>query len=63
MLLRNLEALWTFLTHPDMQLTNNTSRRALSPAVIGLKLSLGVQSEWGGQLIARLLSVTTSLEQ
>ena len=31
--------------------------------MIGRKLSLGVQSEWGGQLVARLLTVTTSLEQ
>lgn len=62
-LLKNLEALWTFLAHPDVELTNNASERAIRPAVIGRKLSLGVQSEWGSQLVARLLSVTTSLEQ
>lgn len=60
-LLKNFPALWSFLAHPDVESTNNASERALRPAVIGLKLSLGVQSEWGGQLVARLLSVTTSL--
>jgi transposase len=48
---------------PDVEPTNNASERALRSAVIARKLSLGVQSEWGGQLVARLLSVTTSLEQ
>ena len=62
-LLKNFTALWTFLAHPDVEPTNNASERALRSAVIARKLSLGVQSEWGGQLVARLLSVTTSLEQ
>jgi len=62
-LLKSAAALWTFLCHPDLEPTNNASERALRPAVIGRKLSLGVQSEWGGQLVARLLTVTTSLEQ
>jgi hypothetical protein len=62
-LLKNLEALWTFLAHPEVEPTNNASERALRSAVIGRKLSLGVQSQWGGQLVARLLSVTTSLQQ
>jgi hypothetical protein len=26
-------------------------------------MTFGVQSEWGGQLVARLLTVTTSLKQ
>lgn len=62
-LLKNFKALWTFLAHPDVEPTNNASERALRSAVIGRKLSLGVQSEWGGQLVARLLSVPTSLKQ
>ena len=62
-LLKSAAALWTFLCHPDLEPTNNASERALRRAVIARKLSLGVQSEWGGQLVARLLTVTTSLEQ
>lgn len=70
-LLTNVTALWTFLAHPDVEPTNNATAddvcpgdiRALRSAVIGRKLSLGVPSEWGGQLVVRLLSVTTSLEQ
>lgn len=62
-LLRTMEALWTFLIHPDLEPTNNASEQALRSAVIASKLTFGVQSEWGGQLLARLLTVTTSLEQ
>lgn len=60
---RTMEALWTFLIHPDLEPTNNASEQALRSAVIARKMTFGVQSEWGGQLVARLLTVTTSLEQ
>lgn len=62
-LLNSLAGLWTFLAHPDLELTNNASERALRPVVIARKLSSGVQSTWGGQFVGRIMTVTTSLEQ
>jgi hypothetical protein len=59
----SLAVLWTFLAHPDLELTNNPSERALRPGVIARKLSSGVQSAWGGQFVARIMTVATSLEQ
>jgi transposase len=58
-----LAGLWTFLAHPDLELTNNASERALRPVVIARRLSLGVQSTWGGQFVGRIMTVTTSLKQ
>jgi hypothetical protein len=62
-LLKTAAALRTYLGHPDLEPTNNTSKGALKGAVIGRNVNLGVQSEWGGQLVARLLTATTCLEQ
>lgn len=58
-----MKALWTFLIHPDLEPTNNASEQALRSAVIARKMTFGAQSEWAGQLVARLLTVTTNLEQ
>ena len=62
-LLTILAGLWTLLAHPDLELTNNASERADRPVVIARRLSLGVQSTWGGQFLGRIMTVTTSLEQ
>ncbi len=56
-------ALWTFLDHPDVELTNNAAERALRPAVIHRKLSYGVQSQRGALCQSRLLTVTTTFKQ
>ena len=41
------EWLWTFVNTRDIEPTNNTAERALRPAVIYRKLSLGTQNESG----------------
>jgi transposase len=62
-LLNSLAGLWTFLFHPEVELTNNASERALRPVVIARKLSTGVQSAWGGEFLGRIMSMATTLEQ
>lgn len=41
--------------------TNNAAERALRPAVIWRRISLGTQSSRGSQFVARMLTVTQSL--
>jgi transposase len=50
--------LWTFPRIEGIEPTNNAAQRALRPAVIYRKLSLGTQSKGGSRFIERLLSVT-----
>jgi transposase len=49
--------LWTFLDVPGVELTNNTSERALRPAVIWRKLSFGTQSARGSRFVQTILTV------
>jgi transposase len=62
-LLKQKEALWTFLESQGIEPTNNAAERALRPAVIQRKISHGVQSTKGGICRSRLLTVTTTLRQ
>ncbi|MHB1835337.1 MAG: IS66 family transposase [Solirubrobacteraceae bacterium] len=59
-LLKAWPALWTFAKHDEVEPTNNHAERALRPAVIYRKLSLGSQSHDGEQRVARLLSAHTT---
>lgn len=54
-------ALWTFVEEEGVEPTNNASERALRPAVLWRKVSLGVQSKAGGRFVASVLTVITSL--
>lgn len=56
-------ALWTFVTVPGVEPTNNAAERAVRPAVLWRKQSLGTQTEAGTQCVARLLSVATTCQQ
>lgn len=56
------EALWTFVSHPDVEPTNNAAARALRPGVIWRRLSFGSQSQAGSEFVARMLTVTTTLK-
>jgi transposase len=51
------EPMWKFLTVPDMEPTNNAAERALRPAVIHRKRSLGTRSSAGSQFIERIMTV------
>lgn len=58
-------ALWTFVTLPGVEPTNNAAERALRGPVIHRKLSHGTQSKDGERFIERALSasVTCRLQQ
>ena len=60
-LLKVEPALWTFVLATDVEPTNNAAERALRPAVIWRRTSFGSQSQSGSEFVARLLTVTTSL--
>jgi transposase len=62
-LLKQKQALWTFLETPGIEPTNNAAERALRPAVIQRKISYGVQSANGALCRSRLLTVTATLRQ
>lgn len=60
-LLKVEPALWLFVSVAGIEPTNNAAERALRPAVIWRRTSLGTQSELGSQFVARMLTVTLSL--
>jgi transposase len=57
------EALWTFVTHPGVEPTNNAAERALRPAVIWRKQCFGTQSDAGSRFVEWILSVVTTCRQ
>jgi transposase len=54
-------ALWLFVRVEGIEPTNNAAERALRPAVIWRRTSLGTQSALGSQFVARMLTVTLTL--
>jgi transposase len=54
--------LWLFLSHPEVELTNNAAERALRHAVIWRKISFGSQSQAGSLFVARLMTVVQTLK-
>lgn len=60
-LLKVEQALWLFVRVAGIEPTNNAAERALRPAVIWRRVSLGTQSELGSQFVARMLTVTQTL--
>ncbi len=60
-LLKVEPALWLFVREPGVEPTNNAAERALRPAVIWRRTSLGTQSALGSQFVARMLTVTGTL--
>jgi transposase len=62
-LLKLWPALWTFVTVPGVEPTNNAAERAIRPAVLWRKGSFGSQSAAGTEFVARLLSVAATCEQ
>jgi transposase len=59
-LLKVWPALWTFVTVPGVEPTNNRAERALRGPVIHRKLSLGSQSDLGERTIERLMSASVT---
>lgn len=60
-LLKVEPAFWLFVRVADIEPTNNAAERALRPAVIWRRISLGTQSALGSQFVARMLTVTQTL--
>jgi len=60
-LLKVETALWTFVTTEGIEPTNNAAERALRPAVLWRKNSVGSQSEAGSLFVSRMLTVVTTL--
>jgi transposase len=56
-------ALWAFASVEGVEPTNNAAERALRPAVLWRKGSLGSQSEGGCRFVERLLSVSVTLRK
>ena len=56
-------ALWTFARMDGVEPTNNTSERALRPAVLWRKGSFGADSEAGSRFAERLLTVVATCRQ
>jgi transposase len=62
-LLKLWPALWTFVTVPGVEPTNNAAEQAVRPAVLWRKGCFGSQSEDGAVFVARLLSVAATCRQ
>jgi len=62
-LLKLWPALWTFVTVPGIEPTNNAAERAIRPAVLWRKGSFGTQSAAGNRFVERLLSVAATCKQ
>src|SRR5262249_55002728 len=62
-LLQHEPALWTFICHEGVQLTNNPAERALRPVVLWRKGSFGTQSRVGSEFAERMLTVVATLRQ
>jgi transposase len=56
-------ALWSFVAAPGVEPTNNAAERAIRPAVLWRKQSLGTKTEAGNQFVARILSVAATCQQ
>ena len=59
-LLKIWPALWTFVTHPGVQPTNNAAERSLRGPVIHRKLSHGTRTDDGERFIERALSASVT---
>jgi transposase len=59
-LLKYWPALWTFVSVPGVEPTNNHAERCLRGAVILRKVSLGSQSDDGECIVERLLSASVT---
>jgi transposase len=62
-LLKLWPALWTFVTVPGIEPTNNAAEQALRPAVLWRKGSFGTQSAAGNRFVERLLTVAATCKQ
>jgi hypothetical protein len=60
-LLKVEDAFWLFVRVAGLEPTNNAAERALRPAVIWRRTSLGTQRTGGSEFVARMLTVVLTL--
>ena len=56
-------AMWRFALEDEVEPTNNAAERAIRPAVIWRKTSLGSQSRRGSEFVERMLTCTMTLRR
>lgn len=56
-------ALWTFVTVPGVEPTNNSVERALRRLVLWRRRSFGTKSEQGSRFVERVMTAVTTLRQ
>ena len=61
-LLKVESAMWLFVTHENVEPTNNAAERAIRPAVIWRRTSFGSQTQAGSIFVQRMLTVVTTLK-
>ncbi len=59
----NWKHLWTFLSHEEVEPTNNAAERSLRHAVIWRRVRHGTQSVEGSFFVERMLTAVTTLKQ
>jgi transposase len=62
-LLKHWKAIWTFLSLPEMEPTNNIAERAVRPMVLLRKRSLGTGNAAGGIFTERAQTVIATCKQ
>lgn len=62
-ILKQRQALWTFVQVAGVEPTNNAAERAIRPGVLWRKGSFGTQSETGSRFVASMMTVVTTLKQ
>jgi transposase len=62
-ILKRRQALWTFVRHEGVEPTNNAAERAIRPAVLWRKGSVGTQSPEGSRFVEAMMTVATTLKQ
>ncbi len=55
--------MWTFIETENVEPTNNIAERAIRPAVILRKTSLGTQGERGSRLVERMQTISVTLKK
>jgi transposase len=62
-ILKQREALWTFVQVPGVEPTNNAAERAIRPGVLWRKGSFGTHSEAGSCFVTSMMTVVATLKQ
>jgi transposase len=62
-ILKRRQALWTFVRHVEVNLTNNAAERAIRPGLLWRKGSFGTHSPEGSRFVEAMMTVVATLKQ